>query len=115
MSLAPGSTPYLLASLSFTFSLVSSSSTSCRDICFRVVRKLSLVRCSISRLVMGSPLIMQAMDCAGNGDTPPASTTAQQAATGQTWDQGRRERSLMVVMVMSAVSTNSYRVALGTV
>ena len=29
-------------------------------ICLRVVRKLSLVRCSISRLVMGSPPTMQA-------------------------------------------------------
>ena len=60
-------------------------------------------------------------DHAGNGlcrqrrDTAGQHGNRDDAAGGRGQrDQSRPERSLMVVMFMSAVSTNSYRVALGT-
>src|SRR5689334_19489245 len=101
-----GSTPNLLASLTFTFSSTSWSITSCRGICLWVVRNFSLVRCSTLRLVIGSPVTMQATDCAwsGEGHDSTAAATAQPS----NGDQSRR-RDLMEVMVMSAVSTNSIR------
>ena len=43
---------------------------------------------------MGSPLTMQAMDCAGSGETPPASTasaTAQPAAGTKQDEVGGKE------------------------
>src|SRR5437899_3858329 len=57
---------------------------------------------------MSSPLIMQATDCAGDGETPPAST-ASATAQPVIRDLRRRWESVGVVMVMSAVSTNWHR------
>src|SRR6266702_1822396 len=59
----------------------------------------------MSKLVMGSPLIMQATDCAYTGAWAPTSI-ASASAQG-----GRREQRRWnnVVMVMSAVSTKSNR------
>ena len=73
-SLELGSTPNFLASLTLTLSLISSSITSCRVDCLWVVRKFSLVRCSISKLVMGSPLTITATVCADSGEAPEVSS-----------------------------------------
>src|SRR5271169_657079 len=67
--------PNFLPSLVFTFSSISSSITCCRSGCFFELSSSNLVRCSMSKLVIGSPLIMQAT-CARTGVAHPIKTRA---------------------------------------
>src|SRR5215510_12982389 len=107
MSFEVGSTPKRLASFTFTFSSISSLMTSCRFCCLRVVMKLSLLRCSMSMLVIGSPLTMTAMVWARAGAPQPIAASRIAAKRVERRNEG------MAVMFLSAFSTCSIRAALG--
>ena len=68
MSLAEGSMLNFFPSLIFTFSSINSLITSWRSGILWVLSMVSLERCSMSKLVMGSPLTMTTTCCALAGD-----------------------------------------------
>jgi hypothetical protein len=100
MSVEEGSTPNFFASLIFTFSSINSLITSCRAGALCVEMKSSLLRCSMSKSVTGSPLTMQATVCARDGDAPPIKIS--DVALPNRRVQSRCEN--VVAMVIVAVS-----------
>src|SRR6478609_1171643 len=112
MSATPGSTPNFLPSLIFTFSSINSLITSLRSGVLWVVRKLSLLRCSMSKSVIGSPLTMTATVCACSGETPSDNNSA---AAQLMMRVSRRCESLAVMIIFAGRSivveaSKSYRI-----